>query len=85
MKDLIESLLIIGTYVPFKECAGAKGKCWNQSYPTHCEHDLLMVPCIDSAVYHDKMTEMDRRRLEELGWNFSYEYDCLVSHRFGSC
>jgi hypothetical protein len=64
MQDLIEALQIFLKY-------------GNPSYPTHCEHDVLMV-CIDPA----DVSEEDLAKLDKLG--FHPGEDCFESHKFGS-
>jgi tRNA pseudouridine-54 N-methylase len=51
------------------------------SSPTHCEHDVLYV-----LVDHTKVSEEDKKRLDELGFITSNESgeDCFISFRFGS-
>ena len=83
MKDLIRSLEIIQKHIPFRDCRDGSG-CWNQQYPTHCEHDVLMVPSINGEVW-DKISDDEKKELDALGWDFMDEYDCIGSFRFGSC
>lgn len=46
-------------------------------FPTHCEHDELTV-----CVMPDKVSDADKKRLEELGFNVG---DCsFTSFRYGS-
>lgn len=66
MKDLIEALQIFLKY-------------GDERWPTHCEHDVLMV-CMDP----DGITEEDIDRLEYLSFTWSDEHDCFISYRFGS-
>lgn len=47
------------------------------SYPTHCEHDVLMV-CVDPS----KVSDEDKVALKELG--FHVGDDCFQSYRYGS-
>lgn len=69
MKDLIESLTILAKYL-------------DETYaPTHCEHDILMVP----GVTKEEVSEEDAKKLDDLGWHYDTEYDCWASFRFGSC
>lgn len=65
MKDLIEAFTIFSKYSDSK-------------YPTHCEHDELMVMVDPSTVSPE-----DLKRLEELGFNA--KSDMFYSFRFGSC
>lgn len=67
MKDLIEALQIFSKYTDTK-------------YPTHCEHDILMIMEVDE----DSVTEDEAKRLDELGFFWSEEYECWASFRFGS-
>lgn len=68
MDELIESLQILAKYTTDK-------------YPTHCEHDILMVP----SVQWDKLTDEDATSLDKMGWHDSEEYGCVASFRYGSC
>lgn len=47
-------------------------------WPTNCEHDVFMVLCPWG------IPEADAKRLEELSFSWSSEFDCWVSYRFGS-
>lgn len=67
MKDLIEALQIFSKYAETK-------------YPTHCEHDVLMIMEVDE----DSVTEDEAKRLDGLGFFWSEEYECWASFRFGS-
>ncbi len=51
----------------------------NKKYPTHCEHDVLMV----GGYTQEEISEQDTERLNELGFSWSDEHDCFVSYRFG--
>lgn len=66
MKDLIEALTILSKYA-------------NEEYPTHCEHDVLLVVGITQDV-----SEEDRVRLDALGFFWNTEFDAWSSFRFGS-
>jgi len=67
MQDLIEALMIFAKYT-------------NTKYPTHCEHDTLII----CDVNPDDVTPENMKRLEELEFFVSDEYDdCFVSYRFG--
>ncbi len=48
--------------------------------PTHCEHDVLLVV----GITKEEVSEEDKARLNDLGFYWSYEYDCWGSFRFGS-
>jgi hypothetical protein len=52
----------------------------DDDFPTHCEHDTLMV----MVHTEDEVSEEDRKALKELGFSFSEDYDCWKSFRFGS-
>ena len=69
MNNLIEALNI------FKKYIGDK------TYPTWCEHDVLGI-CCD---IEDNISEEDIKRLDELGFFYSEEYDCYISYLYGSC
>lgn len=64
MSDLIKALTIFLKYD-------------DPEFPTHCEHDTLMV-CIDA----DIVSEEDKKTLKELGFHVSDGY--FKSFRFGS-
>lgn len=67
MRDLIEALTILSKY-------------GNPDFPTHCEHDEMLV-VIDPAI----VSEEDKQRLEELDF-IPNENDnrTFISYRFGS-
>lgn len=67
MSDLIEALQIFLKYA-------------DNQWPTHCEHDILMV--VD--ILEDDIPEDDRDRLKILGFFWNDEYQCFASGRFGS-
>lgn len=67
MKKLIEALTIFAKYV-------------DKEYPTHCEHDVLLVVGIGK----DVISAEDRATLDILGFFWSSEYDCWASFRYGS-
>jgi hypothetical protein len=69
MDDLIKALQIFRKY-------------GNPEYPTHCEHDRLMICGIDP----DDVSEKDKIVLDkELGFFIDDEDEpCFVSYRFGS-
>jgi hypothetical protein len=69
MKNLIEALQIFLKY-------------GNPSFPTHCEHDVLMIVGIDPEI----VSEDDKQKLDELGFFVSEEYGekMFQSFRFGS-
>jgi hypothetical protein len=55
-------------------------KYTNAAYPTCCEHDTLYV-----MVKPDDVSQEDKCRLQELGFNRSYEDGNFYSYTFGSC
>lgn len=66
MDDLIKALTILRKY-------------GNPDYPTHCEHDELLV-LIDPS----KVSDEDVQELEKLGFHEENSQDCFVSYKFGS-
>lgn len=67
MDDLIEALQIFRKYSLDR-------------YPTHCEHDTLIVN-VDPAIVSDE----DKKRLDKLGFFVSSEFEnCFYSFKFGS-
>lgn len=84
MKNLIESLQIIEPHIPFKASRVDENKCVNREWPTHCEHDILMVPSIGEEQWA-KFSDDEKAKLDDLGWFYSEEYCCLASFHFGSC
>lgn len=67
MEDLIKALQIFLKY-------------GNPAFPTHCEHDVMII-CIDP----DDVSKEDIAELDELGFIVSEEYDSyFCSYRFGS-
>jgi hypothetical protein len=65
MSDLIEALQI---FLKYK----------NEKYPTHCEHDILMIMGVE-----ENLEKEDEKRLNDLGFYWNDEgYWC--SYRFGS-
>jgi len=67
MKKLIEALSI---FLKYKDI----------EYPTHCEHDILMV----AGYSEDEISKEDKLKLDVLGFNWNSEYDCFTSYRYGS-
>jgi hypothetical protein len=68
MKQLIEALQIFLKY-------------GNLDYPTHCEHDTLMICGIDPKI----VSEEDIKKLDELGFFVGEEFpDTFISFRYGS-
>lgn len=66
MKDLIEALQIFSKYQ-------------DVLYPTHCEHDTLMI----MEITKDEVSEADQKRLATLGFHWSEESGWF-SFRYGS-
>lgn len=71
MNDLIEAFTIFKKYGEDK-------------FPTTCDHDILMV-YLDAISEETDVSEEDRKRLDELGFFWSEEYNCFASFTFGSC
>lgn len=69
MSDLIEALNIFLKY-------------GNPSYPTHCEHDVMMIAGIEP----EAVSEEDIKKLDELGFFISDEYGDrgFQSYKYGS-
>lgn len=70
MSDLIKALQILLKY-------------GNPSYPTICEHDVMIICGIDA----DDVSEEDKLELEELGFDVTDEYNGgnqFYSFKFGS-
>jgi hypothetical protein len=67
MKDLIKALQI---FLKYK----------NKDYPTHCEHDVLIVV----GITEDEVSEEDKTELKKLGFRWDSEYDSWASFRYGS-
>lgn len=52
----------------------------NPKWPTHCEHDVMMV-----AINPEDVSKPDLERLDQLGFSPSSEFDeHFISYRFGS-
>lgn len=66
MNDLIEALKIFRKY-------------GNPEWPTHCEHDVMMVN-IDYTIVSDK----DKEKLNNLGFIEDGENNKFKSYKFGS-
>lgn len=69
MKELIEALTIMLKY-------------GNPNYPTHCEHDEMTI---SNDIDWNKITKEDQKKLDELGFSYSEELECIASFRYGSC
>jgi len=67
MKKLIEALTIFSKYA-------------DVDYPTHCEHDMLMV----MDVAQESVSDTDVATLDKLGFFWNEEYDSWCSYRYGS-
>lgn len=67
MDELIQALEIFKKYK-------------NLQWPTHCEHDVMLVV----GIQKDEISEEDTKELERLGFIWLYEYECFGSFRFGS-
>lgn len=67
MEDLIKALQIFLKYE-------------NKEYPTHCEHDELIVYIKPSKVSND-----DIQTLEELGFYTNIDEGYFYSFKYGSC
>ena len=67
--DLIEALQILAKYA-------------NDDYPTHCEHDILTICCVDP----NDVSDADRRKLGALGFSVGTGYSDprFHSYLFGS-
>ncbi len=55
-------------------------KYGNPNYPTHCEHDILMIVGYTSSDF----SKEDREELDNLGFFWNNEYDCWTSFKYGS-
>jgi len=67
MEKLIEALQI---FLKYK----------NETFPTHCEHDILMVV----GITEEEVSEEDKQKLDELKFFWNSEFDCWTSYRYGS-
>lgn len=67
MKELIEALQIFLKY-------------GNPNYPTHCEHDELII----CGINPNDVSEDDKIKLKELGFFISEADECFKSYRYGS-
>ncbi len=67
MNELITALQIFAKYS-------------DSSYPTHCEHDVLMI----TDISEQQMATADVEAVQKLGFFWSEEYDSWVSYKFGS-
>lgn len=55
-------------------------KYTNANSPTNCVHDFLGIMDVEET----EPTAEEQKRLDELGFFWSDEYDCWGSFRFGS-
>lgn len=67
MDELIQALEIFKKYQ-------------NLKWPTHCEHDVMLVVGIEQ----NEVSEEDTQKLDELGFIWMQEYECFGSYRYGS-
>ena len=67
MSKLIEALQIFLKY-------------GDPAYPTHCEHDVMII----CGISVDSVSEEDVKKLDELGFFVSTEYDGFASFKYGS-
>ena len=52
----------------------------NVKWPTNCTHDVLAI----MEISKDEVSEEDIKRLDELHFFWSDEYDSFISFHFGS-
>lgn len=69
MEDLIKAFQIFLKY-------------GNPNYPTHCEHDVLIVHIVDEK---KDVSKEDRKELKKLGFQWDDEFDGFASFKYGSC
>ncbi|NCQ51908.1 hypothetical protein GW796_08450 [archaeon] len=50
------------------------------SYPTHCEHDILMIMDVTKR----QVSKEDKKELDDLGFFWNDEFDCWASYKYGS-
>jgi len=69
LDDLIKALQILRKY-------------GSPNYPTHCEHDIMIICGISPA----DVSEEDKKKLDDLGFHTTHEYgeEQFASFRFGS-
>ncbi len=69
MSDLIKALQILLKY-------------GDPEYPTHCEHDILIIVGIDPS----QVSDQDKNTLRELGFNSGNQNGelCFYSYKYGS-
>lgn len=88
MRDLIEALQIFSEY--FTEDSFHSGLAhypqlrFKFEFPTHCEHDVLLIfPDLE-------VSAEDKARLDELGFSYGEhevagDEECFYSYKYGSC
>ena len=52
----------------------------NETYPTHCEHDIMIIMNITK----EEVSSEDILELEELGFGYDDSEDHFYSYRYGS-
>lgn len=69
MDDLIEALTILRRY-------------GNPPFPTHCEHDVLMI----CGIAPGDVSSKDKQKLDDLGFVVGSEFgeEAFLSYKFGS-
>jgi hypothetical protein len=67
MDELIQALEIFKKYQ-------------NLEWPTHCEHDVMLVV----GIKQNEVSEEDTQKLNELGFTWMQEYECFGSYYYGS-
>jgi hypothetical protein len=67
MEKLIQALIIFLKY-------------GNPTYPTHCEHDELIIMSYNIG----EISKEDVEKLDELGFLWDEEGECFKSFKFGS-
>ena len=55
-------------------------KYQNLEFPTHCEHDEFNVV----GIRQDEVSKEDKKRLKQLGFQYSESNESWLSYRFGS-
>ena len=52
----------------------------NETYPTHCEHDVMYI----AGITEDEVSPEDIKLLDELGFIWSEDDDSFISFKYGS-
>ncbi|WP_019530629.1 hypothetical protein [Dasania marina] len=52
----------------------------NVKWPTNCSHDVLAIMDVEQS----EVSKADTKRLDELDFFWSEEYDCFISFHYGS-